>query len=107
MLKQVKPQQTALLGGFLLLFSSGIHIGYGFFQWTDVDVPWTKSTSSTLIAFAVVAWYIGSIFAFALAPMSLKFFNRQMIYVSRPKNREQKTNWHNMKNASKVCFISS
>jgi hypothetical protein len=81
-LQKFKPQQTALAGGFLLMLNSGIHIGHGFFHWEDVNAPWSRSASSAFIAFAAIAWFMGGIFGFILAPSTLHFLNKQVIYVS-------------------------
>lgn len=81
-LQKFKPLQTALAGGFLLLFSSGIHIGHGFFHWETVDAPWTRGTTSTFVSFAATSWYMGSIFGYTLTPMIVKVFTKKHIYVS-------------------------
>ena len=80
--QHVKPVQTALSGGFLLMLSSGIHIGHGFFRWEGVEVPWVDGATSTMIAFAAVAWFMGSISGFTLTPMVLNFVGYREIYVS-------------------------
>lgn len=81
---QFRTQQTALSGGFLLMLSSGIHIGHGFFAWENVSVEWTQSVSSTMIAFAAASWFMGGIFGFTLAPATIKH-KKQKIYVSLSK----------------------
>jgi len=80
-IKRFKPQQTALAGGFLLMLSSGIHIGFGLFHWNGIDVAWTRGSSPDLIAFAIVAWFVGGIVGFTLAPLSLKWLAKKKIYV--------------------------
>lgn len=80
--QKVKPQQTALAGGFLLMFNSGIFIGHGFFHWEDVDVPWMRTSSPSFISLAAVAWFMGGIFGFTLAPTTMTYLNKQVIYVS-------------------------
>lgn len=82
-LQKFKPQQTAIAGGTLLMLSSGIHIGYGFFHWRNVNVAWTESASHTLMTLAVVAWFMGSIVGFTLAPSVVKFFRKKIIYVRK------------------------
>jgi uncharacterized protein YacL len=85
-LRNIKPQQTALSGGSLLMLSSGIHFGFSFYNWNENRdvVSWSKSYSSTLISFAVVAWFVGSIVGFILAPLSQRTFSSQkVIYVRR------------------------
>lgn len=64
------------------MLSSGIHVGHGFFHWESVDVPWTSGASSTLISFAAVTWFMGSIAGFILTPMILLLINKQTAYVS-------------------------
>lgn len=81
-LQQFRPVQTALSGGFVLMLSSGIHIGYAFFNWESVDVAWTRGASSKLIAFIAVTWFMGSIAGLILAPMALQLISKRTAYVS-------------------------
>lgn len=81
--RKLKPQQAAIAGGSLLMLSSGMHTGYGFYHWKDADFAWTRSVSHTLIALAVVAFWIGCIVGSTLALLVMKFFNKKMIYVSQ------------------------
>jgi hypothetical protein len=81
-LQRFKPQQTAIAGGNFLMFNYGIHFGYSFFHWKDVNVPWTDKITDSYIAFVVVAFFIGNIVGFSIAPASMKLFNKKHIYVS-------------------------
>lgn len=81
-LQHVKPQQTAITGGTLLMLSSGIHLGYGFFHWKDVNVAWTDNISDSFIALVVVAFFIGNIAGYSIAPISMRIFSKKIIYVS-------------------------
>lgn len=81
-LQLVKPQQSAIAGGTFLMLSSGIHLGYGFFHWRDVNVAWNEKMSDSFVAFAVVAYFIGNIVGYSIAPLSMKNFSKKLVYVS-------------------------
>lgn len=81
-LQHVKPQQTAITGGTFLMLNGGMHFGYGFFHWRDVNVAWTDKISDSFIALAVVAYFIGNIVGFSFAPISMQAFSKKFIYVS-------------------------
>lgn len=81
-LQHVKPQQSAIAGGTFLMLSSGIHFGYGFFHWRDVNVAWNDKMPDSLVALAVVAFFIGNIVGFSIAPLSMKTFSKKFVYVS-------------------------
>lgn len=83
-LQRLKPQQTALAGGFFFMLNSGMQIGHGFFCWEDVNVPWAKS-DSTMIGLAAAAWFMGGILGFVLVPTTIRLLNKQLIYVSTSK----------------------
>lgn len=75
--------QTALSGGFILMLSSGIHIGHGFFDWARVNVTWKRGASSELIAFMSITWFMGSIAGFILAPRALQMIDKRSVYVRK------------------------
>lgn len=77
----LNPQQIAISGGSLVMLSSGMHIGFGFFHWDDVDVPWTKFQSSSLMTLAIIQWFLGSIIGFCTIPLAVKYFGKPLIYV--------------------------
>jgi hypothetical protein len=81
-LQHVKPIQTAITGGTFLMLSSGIHFGYGFFHWKDVNVAWSDKISDSLMALVVVAYFIGNIVGFSIAPIFIRVFSKKLIYVS-------------------------
>lgn len=66
----------------MLMLSSGIHIGHGFFAWEKIDATWTEGASSSMIAFAAMSWFMGAIAGLMMAPMTIKFLHKQIIYVS-------------------------
>lgn len=76
--QKLKPQQSSIAGGSLLLLSSGIHVGYGFFHWEEVSAAWTEKIPPKLIALAVVSWFVGSIVGLLSAT---RFTNRKLVYV--------------------------
>lgn len=80
--QRFKPVQTALAGGFLLMLSSGIHIGHGFFPWAKTNASWTAGVSSPMLAFTSMSWFMGVIGGLTMAPMTIKFLHKQIIYVS-------------------------
>jgi hypothetical protein len=82
-LQRFKPQQTAIAGGNFLMFNYGIHLGWSFFHWNDVTVSWTDKITDSFIALVVVAFFIGNIVGFTIAPASLKHFSKKSIYVSK------------------------
>lgn len=79
--QRFRPLQTALAGGFLLMLSSGIHIGYGFFQWDLVDLSWNSGISSNLVSFCAVSWFMGGIVGFIMTPTILTCIKKQLVYV--------------------------
>lgn len=81
--QMLSPQQTAIAGGSLLMFNSGIHIGYGFIDWKHVLVAWTDSIPQKLITLVVISWFVGSIVGFVSAPIASKYFSKKTVYVTR------------------------
>jgi hypothetical protein len=82
-LQHIRPQQTAIAGGNFLMLSYGIHLGYGFFHWKDLNVAWTDKISDSFIALVVVSFFIGNILGFLIAPISMQVFSKKFIYVSK------------------------
>lgn len=65
------------------MFNYGVHFGYSFFHWKDVNAAWSDKITDSFIALVVVAFFIGNIAGFLIAPTSMKIFSKKSIYVSK------------------------
>lgn len=92
--RKFRPQQTSIAGGSLLLLSSGIHMGFGFFHWENIEASWTNSITTEMIALAIISWFVGSMIGLAAAPTVGQLLRGKLIYV-RKFNFVQKKSYFN------------
>jgi hypothetical protein len=79
-IRKCRRMLGSLLGGSLLMISSGMHIAFGIFN-PYIQNHHFRGLHSVWLFLIIASWFIGAIVGFVAAPVYNQTFTKKTIYV--------------------------
>lgn len=80
--QDMRPQTASLIAGTTVMMYSGMHLGWGIFNWNIGDQVWARQQSRNTLVIVICSWFIAAIFGLVISAFMVKKISKIVLYVS-------------------------
>ena len=81
-IKELRPQTASLIAGTTVMMYSGMHLGWGIFNWNIGDQEWAQHQNRNTLVMCICSWFIAAIFGLIISSFMVKKTSKFVLYVS-------------------------
>lgn len=80
--EDLRPQTASMIAGTTIMLYSGMHLGWGIFNWNIGDQEWAQYQSRYTLVILICTWFIAAIFGLMISAFLIKKTSKRILYVS-------------------------
>lgn len=80
--QDLRPQSASLIAGTTVMMYSGLHLGWGIFNWHIGEQEWAKQQDRYTLVLCICSWFIAAIFGLIFTTFMIKKTSKMILYVS-------------------------